>query len=102
MNARTLPLPATATATEAADADRVYGLEPVLETGNDKRFSPVQSYLSIACPYCGGRYDSAIDLTLAAQEYIEDCQVCCQSIQLSIEVASGVVKSVSERRTDGV
>ncbi len=100
MNAHTSPLPATAAA--AADADLVYGLDPVLETGNDKRFSPVQSFVSIACPYCGGRYDSAIDLTLGAQKYIEDCQVCCQSIELSIEVASGAVKTVTERRIDGV
>jgi hypothetical protein len=88
-------------AATATDADRVYGLEPVLETGNDTRFSPVQKFVSIACPYCGGRYDSAIDLTLGAQEYIEDCQQCCRSIELSIEVVGGVVKAVSERRIDG-
>ncbi len=88
-------------AATAADADRVYGLEPVLETGHDARFSQVQKFVSIACPYCGGGYDSAVDLTQGTQEYIEDCQVCCRSIELSIEVVNGVVKAVCERRIDG-
>jgi Cysteine-rich CPXCG len=88
-------------ATLAADADRVYGLEPVLDTGHDGRFSPVQKFVGVLCPYCGGSYQTPIDLTLGAQQYIEDCQACCQAIELSIDVVSGVFKSVTERRIDG-
>jgi hypothetical protein len=84
-----------------ADADRVYGLEPVLDTGHDGRFSPVQKFVGILCPYCGGSYQTPIDLTLGAQQYIEDCQACCQAIELTIDVVGGVFKSVSERRIDG-
>lgn len=85
----------------AADADEVFGLEPVLDTGHDRRFSPVQKFVGVLCPYCGGSYQTPVDLTLGEQQYIEDCQSCCQAIELSIEVVGGVLKSVTERRIDG-
>lgn len=37
------------------------------------------------CPYCGERVSVLLDLaTDGAQSYIEDCEVCCQPIQLTI------------------
>ena len=86
----------------AVDTDRAYGLDPVLETGVDRRFSPVTKFVSVPCPYCGGSYDSAIDLTLGVQQYIEDCQVCCRSIELGLDVVDGALQGVTARRIDGV
>jgi hypothetical protein len=85
---------------QAADVDRAYGLEPILETGVDQRFSPVMQFATVPCPHCGGTYESSIDLTLGAQEYIEDCQVCCRSIELGIDVVNGVLKGLTAKRID--
>ncbi|MSR11719.1 MAG: CPXCG motif-containing cysteine-rich protein [Gammaproteobacteria bacterium] len=30
------------------------------------------------CPYCGEPIQLVIDCSIAEQEYVEDCQVCCQ------------------------
>ena len=39
---------------------------------------------SIDCPYCGERIDVIIDSSDAFDEYIEDCQVCCQPITFKV------------------
>jgi transcription elongation factor Elf1 len=39
----------------------------------------------ISCPYCGEPTDIILDLSGGAQSYIEDCQICCQPMQLSFE-----------------
>lgn len=41
----------------------------------------------ISCPYCGEIIDVVIELLEDSQEYIEDCQVCCQPIVFNIDVA---------------
>jgi len=37
------------------------------------------------CPYCGGEISFILDLTEKEQDYIEDCEVCCNPIQVSFE-----------------
>jgi hypothetical protein len=39
---------------------------------------------TIPCPYCGERLDIFIDRSVPKQEYIEDCQVCCRPITLTV------------------
>ena len=39
----------------------------------------------ITCPYCGEPLSILIDLSAGAQSYIEDCQVCCQPMQIAFE-----------------
>lgn len=41
---------------------------------------------AIDCPHCGENFTILIDCTLAEQSYIEDCYVCCQPIQISVDV----------------
>ena len=41
----------------------------------------------IHCPYCGETLEVAIDYSVHRQEYIEDCQVCCQPMTLTVTVA---------------
>jgi len=38
----------------------------------------------IECPYCGEWLEIAVDPSVAEQAYIEDCQVCCRPIFLSV------------------
>ena len=42
----------------------------------------------IYCPYCGETLEVAIDCSVRRQEYIEDCQVCCQPMTLTVTVAA--------------
>jgi transcription elongation factor Elf1 len=39
---------------------------------------------SVGCPYCGETIHVLIDFSDLSQQYIEDCQVCCQPINFSI------------------
>ncbi|MGZ8136461.1 MAG: CPXCG motif-containing cysteine-rich protein [Methylococcaceae bacterium] len=34
----------------------------------------------IDCPYCGETFDVLVDTSAGAQEYYEDCSVCCAPI----------------------
>ena len=38
------------------------------------------------CPYCGEIISLLIDSSIQLQEYVEDCQVCCSPIVISIEI----------------
>ena len=35
------------------------------------------------CPYCGQRISVLLDLSVPAQSYIEDCEVCCNPIEVT-------------------
>lgn len=41
---------------------------------------------TLACPHCGEPIVLLLDLASGAQEYIEDCQVCCQPIEVSLSI----------------
>lgn len=41
---------------------------------------PAVESASIQCPYCWETLELAIDPSVADQEYVEDCHVCCQPI----------------------
>lgn len=41
---------------------------------------------SVHCPYCGESIDILIDGSVAEQDYIEDCQVCCRPINFNVSV----------------
>ncbi len=42
----------------------------------------------IQCPYCGEQLDVAIDWSVTRQEYIEDCQICCKPMVLTVSVVT--------------
>ena len=57
------------------------------------RLSPMADMMEteqIRCPYCGEMLDVSIDCSVRRQEYIEDCQVCCQPITLIMTVAASL------------
>lgn len=41
----------------------------------------------VSCPYCGEPISVLIDNSEESQQYIEDCQVCCQPIVFQVDVA---------------
>ena len=40
----------------------------------------------VQCPYCGERLEIIVDWSVRMQEYIEDCQVCCQPMMLKVTI----------------
>jgi hypothetical protein len=38
------------------------------------------------CPYCGEEISMVLDVSVPAQTYVEDCEVCCRPIQISYAV----------------
>ncbi len=38
------------------------------------------------CPYCGEPIELLIDDSETEQDYIEDCQVCCQPMAVQVRV----------------
>jgi hypothetical protein len=41
----------------------------------------------ISCPYCGEVMTLLLDGSVAEQEYIEDCQVCCRPMRVQVSVS---------------
>jgi hypothetical protein len=89
-------------ATDASVIDELYGLEPVYEPDDPERATRLSiEFVSIPCPYCWERYETQVDLSAGSFSYVEDCQVCCQPIQLSGEVDDeGRLLSVKPERMD--
>ncbi len=78
--------------------DAAYGLEPVFEPGGLES-SQFAEFVTIQCPYCGEPFDTAVDLSAGSFGYVEDCQVCCQPIELAGEVDdSGALVGVTAHR----
>ncbi|HEY0506347.1 MAG TPA: CPXCG motif-containing cysteine-rich protein [Lysobacter sp.] len=40
----------------------------------------------VQCPYCGETIVLVVDASAGSQRYIEDCQVCCRPIVVSVDV----------------
>lgn len=40
----------------------------------------------VRCPYCGESIPVEIDCSAGAQEYVEDCSVCCRPIEMAVTV----------------
>lgn len=50
------------------------------------------------CPYCGERISIVVDASAGSQSYIEDCQVCCQPMQVQVDIDDGEILSVVAER----
>jgi hypothetical protein len=48
----------------------------------------------IPCPYCAETIQVQLDMTAGDQEYIEDCQVCCQPILIRYTIDEGEIDSL--------
>ncbi len=43
------------------------------------------------CPYCWEEISMLVDTSQSYQNYIEDCQVCCNPIRLNISVKNNQI-----------
>lgn len=56
--------------------------------------------VSIQCPYCGEAIEVMVDCSIPRQEYIEDCEVCCNPMVLSVNAAESDSPQVQARQED--
>jgi hypothetical protein len=85
-----------------AEIDELYGLEPAIETGPegvDRSVRP--EFVDVSCPYCGERFETSADASAGPCKYVEDCQVCCQPIEMDLRVdENGDFQEILVRRGD--
>jgi len=82
--------------------DELYGLEPVYRPDEviSDRVEPT-AFVNVGCPYCAETYETQVDLTAGSFVYVEDCQICCQPIELFVEVnEAGRLAGVNPQRMD--
>lgn len=48
----------------------------------------------ISCPFCGEQITLVVDTSSGSQSYIEDCQVCCQPMQITVEADDGELQTI--------
>jgi hypothetical protein len=49
----------------------------------------MQEEAQITCPFCWEPLTILVDLSIPEQDYIEDCQVCCQPIRIRYSSHNG-------------
>jgi transcription elongation factor Elf1 len=52
---------------------------------------------SFSCPHCGEQISMVLDLSVRKQTYVEDCEVCCQPIEISYSVVDEELAEFSAR-----
>jgi hypothetical protein len=50
------------------------------------------------CPYCWESITMLLDSSVSKQTYIEDCEVCCNPIEVSVEFDNEELKNFSSSR----
>lgn len=88
-----------------AEIDERYGLEPVIGQSSDNPSatdsSLVAEFVTVNCPYCGEAFDSQVDASSGSCLYVEDCQICCQPIEMQLLVdEDGTLRELVARRGD--
>ena len=88
------------------DGSRSFGGDESDETDLDRDFplgdGTADTSADVACPYCGETNTVGVDPGSGdVQNYVEDCQVCCQPIELASELdESGELVAVRATRSD--
>ncbi|HYJ42092.1 MAG TPA: CPXCG motif-containing cysteine-rich protein [Steroidobacteraceae bacterium] len=85
-----------------AEVDALYGLEPVI-AGDAATFDSAASseFTRVSCPYCGEEFETSVDASAGLCSYVEDCQVCCQPIEMELRVdENGAFAELLLRRGD--
>lgn len=57
-----------------------------------------ESETFFTCPYCGQQISMVLEELYGTQSYTEDCEVCCNPIQISYEVEDGRITRVDATR----
>ncbi|MFO8235890.1 MAG: CPXCG motif-containing cysteine-rich protein [Bacteroidales bacterium] len=52
------------------------------------------------CPYCCGHISVMLDPSVDEQEYVEDCEICCNPIEISCAFSDHKLISFTAKTTD--
>ena len=66
--------------------DQLYGLEPVIGDAASMDSAAASGFVRVVCPYCGEEFETSVDASAGLCSYVEDCQVCCQPIDMELRV----------------
>jgi len=67
--------------------DELYGLEPVIDTElSEVDTANGAAFVVVHCPYCGEPFETSADASAGPCKYVEDCQICCQPIEMELRV----------------
>jgi hypothetical protein len=85
-----------------AEVDALYGLDPVIGSDTESVDSGANTeFARVTCPYCGEDFETSVDASAGLCSYVEDCQVCCQPIEMELCVdENGAFKDLVLRRGD--
>ncbi len=57
------------------------------DTDDDGDFADLEGSAWVGCPYCGSEVEILIDQGGGAeQEYVEDCEICCQPWRVHLRI----------------
>ena len=54
----------------------------------------MQDAETVQCPFCGQIFELEIDPTVAEQDFVIDCEICCRPIEVRVECESGEMARV--------
>lgn len=82
--------------------DELYGLEPAIDAVSSAMDnSESAEFVVVHCPYCGEAFETSADVSAGPSKYVEDCQICCQPIEMELRVNdSGGFLELLARRGD--
>jgi hypothetical protein len=85
-----------------AEVDELYGLEPAIGADSSAMDNGVSAeFVVVSCPYCGEHFETSADASAGACKYVEDCQICCQPIEMELRVDdTGGLLELTTRRGD--
>jgi transcription elongation factor Elf1 len=52
------------------------------------------------CPYCGEQISMVLDLSVRRQTYVEDCEVCCNPIEVTYAANEDAVSNFSVQKLE--
>ena len=63
-----------------------------------KQHAPIEELLTVrkqvfTCPHCGERISMLLDPSAGFQRYIEDCEACCNPVEVSYQAEEGRIVS---------
>lgn len=51
------------------------------------------------CPYCWEEISMLFDSSIESQTYIEDCEVCCNPIEIEVVFQNGILERIDPKTT---
>jgi len=76
-------------------------LEPEWEGGTLSAHLETESAAEVECPYCGEVVELVVDKAGGAiQDYVQDCEVCCQPWQVHVSLGVGGAVDIRVERSN--